>query len=178
MVSKSDIYIQHILDELKSGIFDRAKVLDSIKSKWDISDSTFDRNWRKAKSIHMDELKAIKQLKDAEYTKEQLEAFKEAILTKQEKQEFLKKVVNGEISVKRKQSNWNPISKKFEIVTFDDYPDFNERMKAIEIDNKMSGDIAVLKTQNENINENRNIEIIVKNTDIILANSESDIKLD
>ena len=66
MASKSDTYIQFILDELKSGNVERGKVLAKVGKKWQMPARTFDRYWKKAQERHTIELQHINELKTKE----------------------------------------------------------------------------------------------------------------
>ena len=142
MASKSDTYIQFILDELKSGNVERGKMLAKVGKKWQMPARTFDRYWKKAQERHTIELQRINELKTKEYTQSEIEAFKTQILSKQEKREFLRKIVHGEVTFEKF------IVVKGEPKKVQVKADAVEIMKAIDIDNRMAGDDAPLKTEN------------------------------
>lgn len=68
------------------------------------------------------------------------EELKGKVLSRQQKRELLCQIALGEIEIPVKKPVWNPKEEKFVFVTVQEQPDFKERMKAAEIDNKMEGD--------------------------------------
>lgn len=61
------------------------------------------------------------------------------ILTTLQKRELLYQIAFGEIEIEMKKVVFDPIQKKFDTVTIIGKPDFSERLKALDMDNKMSG---------------------------------------
>ena len=127
-MTKNESYINFITDLLKSGIVERGKVLAKFVKKWQVSNRTFDRAWKKANEVHKIEQKRINKLKDDKYTQSELEAVKTQVHGEITFEKFI--VVKGE-------------PKKVQVKA-----DAVEIMKAIDIDNRMAGDDAPLKTEN------------------------------
>lgn len=84
-MTKSDTYIQFIIDQLKSGNVERGKVMAKFGKKWQIGIRTFDRVWKRAQEIHLDNQQAINELKAKEYTKSELSSVKSQIKSKNER---------------------------------------------------------------------------------------------
>ena len=155
-MTKSDTYIEFIIDQLNTGNVERGKVLAKFVKKWQVSDRTFDRMWKTANEQHKIEQDKIKAIKQAKYSENENNALKGLILTKNEKREYLRKVIHGEITFE-----------KFIVVKGEPKKvyvkaDAGEIMKAIDIDNKMEGDYATIKTDVTTNGETLNKTISIK----------------
>lgn len=75
------------------------------------------------------------------------EEIKANILTRIQKQEILYKIATGEHLNEKKKPVFNPISKKFETIIVIEKSDDVAMMKAIEIENRMTGDNAPEKRE-------------------------------
>lgn len=64
------------------------------------------------------------------------------ILTRQQKQEILYKIAMGELAIPVKKPVWDHKQKKYVTISMMEVPDHAAMIKAIEIENKMSGDYA------------------------------------
>ena len=100
-MTKSDSYINFITDCLKSGDVEYVKVSSQFCTKFHKTQRTFASYWEKANEAYKIEQEQINKLKSDEYIKSELEAVKTQILTKQEKREYLRKVVHGEVSFEK-----------------------------------------------------------------------------
>lgn len=69
------------------------------------------------------------------------------VLTLTEKRNLLKQIALGDIEIDTKRPMWDPIGRKFVAVPVKAIPNFSDRMRAIEMDNRMSGDNAPDKHQ-------------------------------
>jgi len=135
---------QHIIDaiikELEFGA-DRGKALAKVGKAWQLSTRTFDRLWKEANRQHTERKQAIKKELDAVDTAEAIKARKMAIMSANERKEYLTKIIKGQIKVKR------PFVIAGEIKEFAVEPDQADRLKAIAELNKMEGDYAPAKTE-------------------------------
>ncbi len=93
-MTKSDTYIQYIVEQLMAGNVERGKVLAKIGKKWQIPPRTFDRYWKKAQELHFINQQAINELKEKEYTANELNAVKTQIKTKNERLLILQNSIN------------------------------------------------------------------------------------
>lgn len=125
---------------------ERGKVLSKYVKKWQISDRTFDRYWKKANEQHKELQDKAKQAADEAYIQESANAAKDAVMSKAERLEILSKIARGQINVKIPGTNGEPDTEEPVLV------ETLERIKAIGEINKMEGDYAPVKTANTNKN--------------------------
>lgn len=97
-MTKSETYIQFILDLINGGIVERGKVMAKVGKKWQLPPRTFDRYWKKAQEQHAINQQAINELKAKEYTTQQLEAVKSQIKSKNERLAILQSQVDDLLS--------------------------------------------------------------------------------
>ena len=128
-----------IAKELSLG-HNRDKLLSEYVQKWQISSRTFDRILKKAQG----QAKGLRQAIQKEVTRQSIEVagkeFTGHILTKLEKQDKLRQIVQGELMCEKVvviQGAAKKIMAK---------PDQSDVMKAIDLDNKMAGDYAPTKS--------------------------------
>lgn len=118
---------QIIIDSIIKGIElgkDRGKLLSTFVKKWQISQRTFDRHWKTANQQHVAKQAVIKKELAALDTQAALDARKKAIMSAEERKEWLTSVINGTLKVNRKPAP------------------FAERRNALAELNKMDGDYA------------------------------------
>lgn len=75
-----------------------------------------------------------------EIVQEAKEELRATLLTTVRKREILALIAEGNILIEKKIPMFNPLAGGIEVITISEAPDARERMKAIEIDNKMTGD--------------------------------------
>lgn len=142
-MAKSEVYITFITDHLKRGIVERNKVLSKFVKKWQVSDRTFDRNWKKALSAFTDYQKRLQKEKDEISIEVEKEAFREGILDKTERMQILSQIARGEIPLTK------PMVVDKMIQEVDVLPDWMDRRNAIAELNKMDGSYAATKIEGE-----------------------------
>jgi hypothetical protein len=91
------------------------------------------------------EAEKIQAIATQEAITELKEEIKAEVLTAAQKREILFKIANGLLEIPTKKPVWDHMAKKYVFVPMLEIPDHAARMKAIELDNKMSGDIAPSK---------------------------------
>ncbi|MCQ4139213.1 hypothetical protein [Chryseobacterium sp. EO14] len=82
-MTKQQEYISFIITELEKGNVERKVVLSKFVKKWQTSDRTFDRAWKKANEEYSVRQKSIQKQKEELYTKSELERQNEAILKRE-----------------------------------------------------------------------------------------------
>lgn len=142
---------QHIIDSLIKQIAIGTSFGTCLKlsaTKWNLTKATFVRRWNDANKQHTEAQQAIKK-ELAEVDKQAaIESRKKVIMTAEERKEFLTKIVNGEIKIKK------PFVISGKIMEYPAEPDHMDRLKALSELNKMGGDYAPLKTENKHeVNE-------------------------
>lgn len=139
MKPDKQILIDAIIKGIEQGK-DRGKLLATIAKKWQISNRTFDRHWKTAQEQHIDRQQALKERLTKVDEQAAIEARKKAIMTADERKEYLTKLVNGEIKAKR------PFVIGGKIMEYPEEPTHSDRIKAIAELNKMDGDYAPVKS--------------------------------
>ena len=140
-MTKSQLQQEFLIGLLASGIIQRGEAMAKFVKKWRIGSRTFDRYWKKAQEQFKETQQAINKQKLEDYTKAELEAAKSNILSKQEKREYLRKIVHGEVTFEKF------IVVKGEPKKVQVKADAIEILKAIDLDNKMAGDDAPIKNE-------------------------------
>ena len=157
-MTKNESYISFIKDYFRKGIFERSAILPKCVKKWQCSERTFDRYWKKAQIEHSKEVRDIEN-KKAEHNKQlELEASKVSIIGKIEKRELLAKIIRSDILLDRTVSTLEG----FKNIKTKPYP--LEILKAIELDNKMAGDYAPTKIAETDVEGNDKKESITVTT--------------
>lgn len=138
------VVIDFIISCLEKGE-ERGAILVKAGKKWGTSKSAFDRMLKIAKDQHTVKQEAIKR-ELAEVDKlAAIKARKKAIMTAEERKEYLTKIVKGEVKVPYTEVKWNPEKKKFETKRFVELAGHTARISAIGELNKMEGDYAATK---------------------------------
>ena len=132
------IIIDAIIKEIEKGITYK-KALGVVGGKWGIPPTTFDRYWKIANEQHTAKQDVIKKELTAIDTAAAINARKRAIMTADERKEYLTKILNGEITVKV------PIVIAGKIMEYNLQSNHNDRIKALSELNKMEGDYAPTK---------------------------------
>ncbi len=127
--------IDLLIKEIEQGK-ERGKLLAIFSKKWQLSQRTFDRYWKVANEQHVVRQQAIKTELDKQDIELAKDARKRAIMSVIERKEYLTKIVNGEILIKK------PIVTKDGIKNVPFEPDHTERLRALAELNKMDGDYA------------------------------------
>lgn len=134
--------IDFILAELDLGRA-RASVLSKVVKKWQMSDRTFDRHWKKANALKETAREKIKaELAEVE-RQAAIDALKKAIMGADERRELLTIIARGKLTqtiVDEETMEQNEFPEPVTAV---------ERIKAIAELNKMDGDYAPIKTKTE-----------------------------
>jgi hypothetical protein len=145
---------QIIIDGIVKGIEigkDRGKLLATIGKKWQLSQRTFDRYWKIAQQQHLAKQQTIKE-EIAKIDKDAaIEARKKAIMTADERKEYLTQIIKGEIEVPYTEVKYNPGIKSFETIQFVELASHTARINAIAELNKMEGDYAPTKVAKTNV---------------------------
>lgn len=145
---------QTIIDAITKGIeqgADRGKLLASIGKKWQLSQRTFDRYWKTANEQHTAKQQGIKSKLAIIDEQAAIEARKKAIMSAEERKEWLTKVVNGEIEVILKKPFWNPKLQVMQFVPVSNPADITERLRASAELSKMEGDYAPTKVASTDV---------------------------
>lgn len=141
------IIIDAIIKEIEQGK-SKSKVLAKIGNKWRIAPRTYDRYWKTANDQYTIKQQVIKK-ELAEVDKQAaVEARKKAIMTADERKEYLTKIINGEIEVPYTEVKWDTNAKKFVTIKFIELAGHSARINAIAELNKMEGDYAPTKIAN------------------------------
>lgn len=139
---KNKARVNEVAKAISSGM-DRDKIVAKFGKKWQTSPRTIDRYIKKAK---IDAGRALdlkmKAEADAAYQLAK-ETELSRLLDRKEKREILAKIARMELEVERIVFNDEGIPKKIKVK-----PDLNSVMKAIDIDAKMEGDYAPVKSEN------------------------------
>lgn len=168
---------QHIIDAIIKEIEQgkgRGYVLGKIGKKWGISRTTFDRLWKTAQDTARDRQERASKAADAVYIQMKENAAKEAVMSKQERLEYLTKIVKGEIEVPYTEVKWNSSTKKFVTVPFVELSGHSARIAAIAEINKMSGDYAPTKVANTDVEGNSIVPFTDSQVDKIIKALETE----
>jgi hypothetical protein len=133
---------RHIIDEIIKHIEKgekRGKVLGIIGKKWEISRTSFDRIWKIANIEASERQRKGKEAADKAYINAKADAAKKAVMSKQERLEYLTNIIKGEIKTPKLFFTDGLITKYLVEA------DCIERIKAISELNKMEGDYAPAK---------------------------------
>lgn len=139
---KNKARVNEVSKAISSGM-DRDKIVAKFGKKWQTSPRTVDRYIKKAK---IDAGKAldlkIKAEADAAYQlAKEMELSR--LLDRKEKREILAKIARRELEVERIIFDDEGLPKKIKCK-----PGYNEIMKAVDLDAKMEGDYAPVKSEN------------------------------
>lgn len=132
------IIIDAIVKEIEKGITYK-KALGVIGGKWAIPSTTFDRYWKTANGQHTERQQIIKGKLAIIDEQAAIKARKKDIMTADERKEWLTKIINGELKFKK------PFVIGGKIMEYPAEPDSNDRIKAIDLLNKMDGEYAATK---------------------------------
>jgi hypothetical protein len=155
------IIIDAIIKEIEKGKA-TDKICAAICRKFQFSERTFYNHFKKASEQHKIKQQAIKE-EIAEVDKQAaIEARKKAIMTADERKEYLTRIANGEIKFKK------PFIISGKIMEYPSEPDAIERMRAIAELNKMEGDYAPTKVANTDSKGNDVTPLTDKQVDKIL----------
>jgi hypothetical protein len=147
------IIIDAIVKEIEQGT-ERNKVIAKYCKKFQKSTRTIDTYWKSAQEQYLIKQQAIKK-ELAEVDKEAaIEARKKAIMTADERKEYLTQIIKGEIQVPYTEVKYNPALKSFETIEFVELAGHIARINAIAELNKMEGDYAPAKIAQTDKNGN------------------------
>jgi len=137
---KADIYKQteFIKDCLRKGE-QRKDILQKFAKNYKVKIKTFDTRLKEARIAIESEFKQIEQEANKGIAK-QVEALKSKIMSSVERQEYLTRVLNGEIKTKV------PIVIAGKIMEYPAEPSQTDKLKALAELNKMQGDYAPIRT--------------------------------
>ncbi len=141
------VQIDFIISCLKNGE-QRGKILVKAGKKWGTSKSSFDRLLKIAKeqySVTQASLKAELEEVDKQAA---IEARKKAIMTAEERKEYLTKIILGEVKIPKTEIRYDSKTAKFETIDLLELPNHQSRINAISELNKMYGDYAPTKVAN------------------------------
>ena len=138
MKASESAQIEFIKDCLRNGE-QRGKVLAKFVKKWQkVGTRTFDRRLKAAQKAVAEEQARIQHLAEGEVAKE-VEARKSKIMTAIERQEYLTKIISGEVEIPYKEIKWDSEQKKFVTISFVELAPHTARISAIAELNKMDG---------------------------------------
>lgn len=90
-------YIDFILNELNSGNIQYKDVLSVFVGKWGVSEKTFERYWKKANEVYLEQRETINNAKLEQSIESEKEAVKKQILSKHEALEILSEIAQGKV---------------------------------------------------------------------------------
>lgn len=145
-MAKADkqVIIDSIIKDIEQGKT-RGAVLSKIVKKCQCSDRTFDRYWKIATQQHISKQQAIKEAVAEVDKQAAVAARKKAIMTSEERKEYLTKLIQGQVKVPYTEVKWNPKTGKFQTIKFVELAAHSVRVSAIAELNKMEGDHAPTK---------------------------------
>lgn len=146
MTTKAEAYIDFIINELKKGNVGFEDVFELILTKFNLSRPTFSKYWKQAKEAHFNERTEQKKVIEANTTTEEIEALKSQIVTSERKKIVLSQIFEATIEV-----DDVAIDRLGTAIRYRRKPTAMERMKAVDILNKMEGDFAPTKIEQKNI---------------------------
>ena len=144
------IIIDAIIKEIEQGT-DRGKVIAKYCKKFQKSARTVDTYWKIANEQHIIKQRAIKEELSRIDKGAAIEARKKAIMTAEERKEYLTQIIKGEIEVPYTEVKYNPGIKSFETIQFVELASHTARINAIAELNKMEGDHAPTKVAKTNV---------------------------
>ena len=151
------ILIEEILSQLKKGK-GYSEIYVHVCTKWDLARSTFSNYWKIASKKHTEEQKIWALAKQELDLQGAVDEYKAEIADVVERKEILTKILRGEISLKK------AIVVAGTLEYYEATPDWMDRKNAIAELNKMDGDYAPIK-----INQN----VLVSKPMIILRKSDN-----
>ena len=138
---------QIIIDAIIKGI-EQGKTFDTCLklcgTKWNLTRSTFIRRWKDANEQHIAKQCGIKSKLAIIDEQAAIEARKKAIMSADERKEYLTKLISGEIKAKQ------PFVIAGKIMEYPSEPNHSDRIRAIAELNKMEGDYAPTKVAQTN----------------------------
>jgi hypothetical protein len=138
------VIIDFIVSCLKKGE-QRGNILVKVGKKWGTSKSAFDRLLKNAKEQHTAQQQALNDKLAAVDAQEAIEARKKAIMTANERKEYLTRIILGEIKVPYKEVKWDRVKEEFVTIDFVELAGHSARISAIAELNKMEGAYAPTK---------------------------------
>ena len=92
-MTKTESYISFIIEQLQKGNVERGKVLSIFGKKWQTSDRTFDRAWKKAQQRYKEAQILIQKEKADLYKESEIKQKKADILQKEQVEKMMSDVV-------------------------------------------------------------------------------------
>ena len=133
---------QIIIDAIVKGI-EQGKTFDTCLklcgTKWNLTRSTFIRRWKDANEQHIAKQQCIKSKLAILDEQAAIDARKKAIMSADDRKEWLTKLISGEMKAKR------PFVINGKIMEYPEDPSHTDRLKALAELNKMEGDYAPTK---------------------------------
>lgn len=121
--------------------------IPKITKKYKVSRETVNKDIRKARVAAQEAQQARQKAELEAGLSHAAEAERRRLLTRDEKREILAQIASGELEIHTRRPVWNSSEKKFVMVPFVAIPEATDRMKAIDLDNKMEGDYAPVKQE-------------------------------
>lgn len=142
MKASKQVIIDAIIKEIEQGKT-YTKVMAVNGRKWQMPERTFNRYWKTANIQHTTKQEAIK--KELEEIDKQMaiESRKKAILSADERKEYLTKIITAKIDLKKIGNMHAPIWEKEDGTK--EIIDVQDKLKALAELNKMEGDYAPTK---------------------------------
>jgi len=99
-MTKEQIYIDFIVDEIKKGNIEPKNIISLFCTKFHKTERTFWNYWEKANEVYLEAQNSINELKAKEYTEKELERQKSALIDREkaiEMQENVLKIMYNKI---------------------------------------------------------------------------------
>ena len=154
MKAKGDAYKDYILSELKKGNIGFEDVFRLMLTKFDLSRQTFSKYWKLANIEFSEARTEQNKLIEQNSITNEIESLKSQIVSSEQKKVILSQIFEAKIDV-----NDIAVDKLGNVFPYKRKPTASERMKAVEILNKMEGDFAPIKTENKNLYEFIGMEV-------------------
>lgn len=133
--------VKEVAHDIAHGL-KRHEIIERWAEKWKVKAPTIDRYMRLAKQ-HAKSLSSVREEARVEAFKEQIKHEEELrLLDRAEKRILLSKIARGEIEIKTKKPVFDPMQKRFVMLPVEAPPDYSDRLRAMDMDNKMEGDYA------------------------------------
>lgn len=112
-MTKEQIYIDFIIDEIKKGIIDRKEIVAKFCKKFQKSERTADTFWKKANEAYLEAQQSINEIKAKEYTEKELERLRKDLIDRDkaiEMQANVLKLMYNKISKTKDNLHPNDVS--------------------------------------------------------------------
>lgn len=132
--------IKEVRKELESGK-DRVHILEKFGKSWNVRKSSVDSYIKVAKELIAADSDKVQAISD-ERIQQEAEQAVFRVLSVARKREILRQIADGELEIPVKRPVWDKDQNKWVSATVISTPSHADRMKAIDLDSKLSGDFA------------------------------------